>query len=82
MEALYRPKKCKGRPSDLTHEKTTQKSWKYNSDSLHVSETEVTKTKGNLLGLVRPLQKDICSPYEIFWKKNQVLGILPRPNKL
>ena len=28
---------------------------------MHVSETEVTKAKENLLGLVRPLQKDICS---------------------
>ena len=51
----------KGRPSDKTHEKTTQKSLKYNSDSMHVSETEVTKAKENLLGLVRLVQKDICS---------------------
>ena len=28
---------------------------------MHVLETEVTKAKANLLGLVRPLQKDICS---------------------
>ena len=39
---------------------------------MDVSETEVTKAKENLLGLVRPLQKDICSfknisgPKEIF----------------
>ena len=58
---LYRPQKVKGRPSDKTHEKITQKYWKYNPDSMHVSETEVTKEKENLLGLVRPLQKDICS---------------------
>ena len=51
----------KGRPNDKTHAKTTQKSTKYNSDSMHVSETEVTKVKENLLGLVRSLQKDICS---------------------
>ena len=51
----------KGRASDKTNEKTTQRSLKYNSDSMHVSETEVTKAKVNLLDLDRPLQKDICS---------------------
>ena len=62
MGGLYTGlKKWRGRPSDKTHEKTTQKSWKYNSDNMHVSEIEVTKAKGNLLGLVRPLQKDISS---------------------
>ena len=33
MRALYKPQKVKGCPNDLNHEKTTQKSWKYNSDS-------------------------------------------------
>ena len=28
---------------------------------MDVLETEVTKAKENLLGLVKPLQKDICS---------------------
>ena len=50
----------KGRPSDKTRETTTQKSLKYNSDIMHVSETEVTKAIVNLLGLVRPLHRDIC----------------------
>ena len=60
-EGLIYASKSKGRPSDLTHEKRTQESWKYNSDSMHVSETEVTKAKVNLPGLVRPIQTDICS---------------------
>ena len=51
----------KGRPRDLTHEKTTQKSRKYNFDSMHLSETKLIKEKVNLLGLVKPLNKDICS---------------------
>ena len=37
MGALYRPQKVEGRPSDLTHKKTTKNSWKYNFDSVHVS---------------------------------------------
>ena len=61
MGALYGPQKVKGYLSDLTHEKTTQKSSKYNSDIMDVSETKVTKAKVNLLVLVRPVEKDICS---------------------
>ena len=45
MRALYRPQKVKGRPSDLTLEKTTQKSWKYNSYIMHVLEIELKKRK-------------------------------------
>ena len=48
MEALYRPKKVEGCPSDLTREKTTQKYWKYNVDNMHVLETELTKRKSKL----------------------------------
>ena len=57
MRALYRPQKVKGRPSDFTLEKIIQKSCKYNSDSVLVLETELTKEKGMFLGLVRPSQR-------------------------
>ena len=55
--ALYRPKKGKGRPSDLTHEKTTQKFWKYNSNIMQVLETKLKKVKVMLLCLVSPPQR-------------------------
>ena len=57
MGALYRPKK-KGHPTNLTHEKTTQNSSKYKSDSMHVSGTKLKKGKGKFLGSIRPQQAD------------------------
>ena len=49
----------KGRPKDKTLEKTIQQSWKYNSTSMHLSETKLEKEKVELQGLIRPQHKDI-----------------------
>ena len=47
MGALYRPQKVKGRPSDVTLEKITRKSRKYNSNRMHVLEKRNDITKSN-----------------------------------
>ena len=57
MGALYKPKKVKDRLSDLTFEKIIQKSYKYNSDNMYVSEKELKKEIVILPGLMGPPHK-------------------------
>ena len=44
----------KGCPKDKTLEKTIQESWKYNSTSMHVSETKLKKEKVELKAISDP----------------------------
>ena len=48
---------------------------------MYVLETEVAKAKENLIGLVRPLQKDICSKacHKYFWSQGDFLTNVSDP---